>query len=153
MPLNKETKMNLKSKYQFRTNNLGNIITPLISIIAFLLQELNNPRRLVYHKIKNPNKTNTILYFHRWFLTNFIFMFYPYFVTTYCPVVTELFIFYLICHHHHHQVVPPARISLTLSRHFSLSFIASGRSSGLHPVSSHSCCMHVRAARPAFAWP
>ena len=41
----------------------------------------------------------------------------------------------------HHHVVPPARISLTLSRHFSLSFIASGRSSGLHPVSLHSCCM------------
>ena len=37
------------------------------------------------------------------------------------------------------------RISLTLSRHFSLSFITSSRSSGLHPVSSHSCC------RPAFA--
>ena len=30
------------------------------------------------------------------------------------------------------------------------SFIASGRSSGLHPVSSHSCCMNVRAGRPAF---
>ena len=45
-----------------------------------------------------------------------------------------------ICHHHHH-VVLPARISLTISRHSSLSFIASGRSSGLHPVSSHSCCM------------
>ena len=44
-------------------------------------------------------------------------------------------------HHHHHHVVLPARISLTISRHFSLSFIASGRSSGLHPVSSHSCCM------------
>ena len=44
-------------------------------------------------------------------------------------------------HHHHHHVVPPARISLTLSRHFSLLFIASGTSSGLHPVSSHSCCM------------
>ena len=56
-------------------------------------------------------------------------------------------------HHHHHHVVPLARISLTLSRHFSLSFIASGRSSGLHPVSSHSCCMYVRAGRPAFAWP
>ena len=41
-------------------------------------------------------------------------------------------------------------ISLTLSRHFSLSFIASGRSSRLHPVSSHSCCMYVRAGRPAF---
>ena len=35
------------------------------------------------------------------------------------------------------HVVPLARISLTLSRHFFLSFIASGRSSGLHPVSSH----------------
>ena len=56
------------------------------------------------------------------------------------------------CHHHLHDV-PPARISLTPSRHFSLSFITSGRSSGLHPVSSHSCCMCVRAGRPAFAWP
>ena len=56
-------------------------------------------------------------------------------------------------HHHHHHVVPLARISLTLSRHFSLSFIAFGRSSGLHPVSSHNCCMYVRAGRPAFAWP
>ena len=54
---------------------------------------------------------------------------------------------------HHHHVVPPAWISLTLSRHFSLSFIVSGRSSGLHPVSSHSCCMYVRAGRPAFARP
>ena len=46
-----------------------------------------------------------------------------------------------------------ARISLTLSRHFSLSFIASGRSSGQHPVSSHSCWMYVHAGRPAFARP
>ena len=56
-------------------------------------------------------------------------------------------------HHHHHHVVPLAWISLTVSRHFSLSFIASGRSSGLHPVSSHGCCMYVQAGRPAFAWP
>ena len=56
-------------------------------------------------------------------------------------------------HHHHDHVVPLARISLTISRHFSLSVIASGRSSGLHPVSSHNCCMLVRAGRPAFAWP
>ena len=55
--------------------------------------------------------------------------------------------------YHHHHVVLQARISLTLSRHFSLSFIAFGRSSGLHPISSHSCCMYVRAGRPAFAWP
>ena len=56
-------------------------------------------------------------------------------------------------HHHHHHVVRPARISLILSLHVSLSFIASGRSSGLHPVSSHSCCMYVRAGRPWFDWP
>ena len=63
-----------------------------------------------------------------------------------------LFIFYCANHHHHH-VELQAQISLTLSRHFSLSFIASGRYSELHPVSSHSCCMYVRAGRPAFARP
>ena len=51
--------------------------------------------------------------------------------------------------HHHHHVVPPAQISLTLYRHF----IASGRSSGLYPISSHSCCKYVRDGRPTFAWP
>ena len=54
---------------------------------------------------------------------------------------------------HHHLAVTSARISLTLSRHLSLLFIAFGRSSGLHLVSSHSCCMYVRAGRPAFARP
>ena len=54
-------------------------------------------------------------------------------------------------YHHHHHVVPLAQISLTLSCHFSISFITSGRFSGLHPVSSHSCCMYVWAGRPAFA--
>ena len=56
-----------------------------------------------------------------------------------------------ICHHHH--VVPPAWISLTLSHLFSLSFIASGRSWGLHPVSPHSCCVYVWAGCPASARP
>ena len=56
-------------------------------------------------------------------------------------------------HHHYHHVVPLARISLTLSRHFSLSFITCDRSSGLHPVSSQNCCMYVRAGRPAFVRP
>ena len=59
--------------------------------------------------------------------------------------------FYWLYHHHHVALV--ARISLTLSRHSSLSFIALGRSSGQHPVSSHSCWMYVRAGRPAFARP
>ena len=53
----------------------------------------------------------------------------------------------------YHHFVPLAQISLTLSRHFSLSFIASGGTSSIHPVSSHSCCMYVRAVCPAFAWP
>ena len=60
---------------------------------------------------------------------------------------------FLYIYHRHHHVMPLARISLTLSRHFSLSFITSGRSSGLHLVSSHSCCMYVRARCPAFARP
>ena len=47
--------------------------------------------------------------------------------------------------------MPLAWISLTLSRHFSPSFIASSRSLGLHPVSSHSCWMYVWAGCPAFA--
>ena len=55
--------------------------------------------------------------------------------------------------HHHHHVVSLARIFLTLSRHFSLSFIASGRSSGPYPVSSNSCWTYVHAGRPAFARP
>ena len=41
--------------------------------------------------------------------------------------------------YHNHHIALVARIALTLSRHSSLSFIALGRSSGQHPVSSHSC--------------
>ena len=48
-------------------------------------------------------------------------------------------------YHHNHHVMPPARISLTLSHHVSQSFIVSGRFSGLHPVSSQSCC-YVRSS-------
>ena len=55
--------------------------------------------------------------------------------------------------HHHHLVVPSAQISLTFSRHPFQSFIASGRIPGLHPMSSQSCCMLVRAGRPAFPRP
>ena len=42
--------------------------------------------------------------------------------------------FRVIHHHHHHHIVLAARISLTLSRHSSLSFIALGRSSGHRPL-------------------
>ena len=62
--------------------------------------------------------------------------------------VRENFIIIIIiisCRQHRHTWP-----SLTTSP---LSFIPSGRSSGLHPVSSHSCCMYVRAGRPAFSRP
>ena len=65
-------------------------------------------------------------------------------VLTYIVNIQFVKTFYRYHHHHHHHyhhIVPSAQISLTLSRHFSLSLIASGRSSGLHPVSSHSFCM------------
>ena len=83
--------------------------------------------------------------------TQNIFAYYLFITHTHTHTHTHTYIYIYIYIYHH--VVPLARISLTLSRHFSLSFIASGRSSGLHPVSSHSCWMYVRAGRPAFARP
>ena len=73
-------------------------------------------------------------------------------VYTFMYLHTQI-IYDIIYHHHHHHVALVALISLTLSRHSSLSFIALGRSSGQHPVSSHSCWMYVRAGRPAFVRP
>ena len=58
-----------------------------------------------------------------------------------------------LVNNHHHHIALVARISLTISRHSSLSFIALGRSSEQHPVSSHSCWMYVRAGLPIFARP
>ena len=52
---------------------------------------------------------------------------------------------------YHHHVAPSTRISLTLFRYPSLLFIASGRSSRLHPILALICCMYVLAGRPAFA--
>ena len=75
----------------------------------------------------------------------FLFLYFTTYLTDHFSFISDSNTYY------HHHVMPPAQISLTLYRHFSLSFIASGRSSGLHPVSSHSWCMYVRAGRPAFA--
>ena len=76
-------------------------------------------------------------------LTNYIYTY----IHTHTHTHTYIYIYIYIYLDHH--VVPPAWISLTLSRHFPQSFIASGKYSGLHAVSSHSCCMYVRAGRPA----
>ena len=51
-------------------------------------------------------------------------------------------IYFQVTNHHHHDALS-AWIFLTLSRYPSLSDIAFGRSSGLHPVSALSCCMYV----------
>ena len=55
-------------------------------------------------------------------------------------IVTTLFLILLLSQIIHHHVAPSAQISLGLSRHPSLSSIASGRSSGLHSKSAQSCC-------------
>ena len=60
---------------------------------------------------------------------------------------------YVYNNHHHHHVPPLARISLTISRHLSLSSIAPRRSSRLYPVSAQSCCRWGLAGHPAFARP
>ena len=49
----------------------------------------------------------------------------------YIYIYIHIYIYIYIYHHHHIALV--ARISPTLSRHSSLSFIALGRSSGQHP--------------------
>ena len=54
-------------------------------------------------------------------------------------------------HHHDPHVALPAWISLTLSRHPSLSSIAPSKSSRLHPVSAQSCYIYVLAGRLTFA--
>ena len=74
-------------------------------------------------------------------------------VIPYRLLIAKSCLYIRIKNHHHHHVTLVARISLTRSRHSSLSFIALGKSSGQHPVSSHSCWMYVRAGRPAFARP
>ena len=68
------------------------------------------------------------------------------------PKLSPLFQFFFSNKDHHH-VSPLARISLTLSCHPSLLSIASGRSSGIHPVSAQSSCINILAGRPAFARP
>ena len=96
-----------------------------------MIPALNDPLRLIWRKTKQKI---IIWYFYAsWFWTR----------------CTQ----FMLWLHHHHHIVLAARISLTLSRHSSLSFIALGRSSGQQPVSSHSCWMYVRAGRPAFARP
>ena len=56
-------------------------------------------------------------------------------------------------HHHHHHVTLPARISLTLSRHTSLSSIAPGGLQGYILYRHRAAVYSFFAGRPAFARP
>ena len=58
-----------------------------------------------------------------------------------------------IVHHHHHLVALLARVSLTHCRHPSLSSIAPGKFSRLHPVSALTSGIQVLAGRPTYAHP
>ena len=78
------------------------------------------------------------------FMQNFSYLYFYFTLSLSLCLSLSLYIYIYIYIIHHH-VVPQARISLILSRHPSLLFIASGSSSGVHPVSSQSCCMYVRA--------
>ena len=69
------------------------------------------------------------------------------------PQLRSPTLLYFYIHHHPHHVAPSAQISLTLSCHPSQLSIASGRFSGVHPVSAQSCSMLGRAGHPAFAHP
>ena len=84
---------------------------------------LNNLQRLIYHKTQ-PTSQRIYIY-----------------------------IYIYISSSSSSRDMPLEQIELTLSCHFSLSVITSGRSSGLHPVSSHSRWMYIRAGRPVLARP
>ena len=110
------------------------------SVIKFLMAEKSNPCKNLHNDVFGYVLQHFNL--HCYLIT------YPVYAFTFANGPGDK-----LSHHHHHYVVSPARISLTLSRRFSLSFIASGRSSGLYPESSQSSCMYFWAGRPDFARP
>ena len=59
----------------------------------------------------------------------------------------------IILHHHHHHQVELARHSLTRFFQLTLSSMAFGSSSNLHPVSSDSWSMYVFLGRPCDLFP
>ena len=120
----------------------GDVSRPNILFFSFFLNML--PRYLICWFIQTD-----FLIFITWeIFTFYSFYLQPFGIGIFFSLHHYLFMSWacinfiqILKYHHHHHVMPPAWISLTISRHFSLSFITSGRSSGLYPVSSHSCCM------------
>ena len=71
--------------------------------------------------------------------------------STYCRIKILYLVSYIYIYIYHD--VPLSWISLTLSRHSSLSSTPSGRSSRLHPVTVQSCCRKVLAGRQTLTHP
>ena len=81
------------------------------------------------------------------YINIYIYIYIYVYICMYMYVYIYVYIYMYIYHHHYH-VALVAWISLTLSRHSSLSFIALGLSSGQHPVSSHSCFCSAMCGGP-----
>ena len=135
-------------KVWFFLKMLSDVLTYIHSVLLLIIIQQfwhHFCTEFLHGQIFGDNCPNTVLFMSTW-LANI----WP---INQFQVYLLLCIHHLFLSHHHHHVVLLARISLTLSCHFSLSFIASGRSSGLHLVSSHSCWIYIRAGCRAFAQP
>ena len=112
--------------------------------ICFVLSELISVARQYLPAagwLKRQTKASNHIYIFSIFIYIYICIFFIYtrHISIYIYMHSKTYIYnytYLYSYvpkyiYHHCHVVPPARISLTLSRQFSLSFITSGRSSGL----------------------
>ena len=85
------------------------------------------------------------LFYVNTILTDIHVYIYIYIYTNVCVCV------FMCVYHRHHQVVTLVRISLTLPRHSSQSFIDSGRSSRLHPMSPY-ICLVLEGGHICFWW-
>ena len=115
------------------------LVDNLIFAASFVIEIFESPSKrillTIFYELKYMLVLEIVISICKYLKPNFL----HFFSFNYLESLQVLFNCIIESHHYHHHVVPLARISLILSRHFSLSFFASGRSLGLHPVSSQSC--------------
>ena len=118
----------------------------ILTICQILGVHAKNPRSntiiIIIHRLLQGIWLYIYIYIHRYiYIHKYIYIYIYIHINIYIYIYIYTYIYthtYInIYHHHHHHIVLAARISLTLFRHSSLSFIALGRSSGQQPVSSH----------------
>ena len=84
------------------------------------------------------------IYFNFIYMYEYLYLFYIYYTFILCIYFLNLTIYYIFLYYlYHHHVMLLPRISLTLSRHSSLSSITPSRSSTLHPVLAQSCGWYI----------